>query len=135
MAKRIDSDQEHGDQEPQRRLSAFDRVLMTALGDGRTVGLPDDPAATEFPEVWRWLTQTEGGKDHILQPAVITMQLGPEGALVSLTHRDLKTSCSVACPHLGQALQALERALNDPNPPLRTWGKDPQVRLKKRKPK
>lgn len=135
MARQRDADEPQDGGQPKRRLSAFDRVLETALGDNRKVGLPDDPAADLYPEVWRWLTQTEGGVDHILQPAVITIQLGPEGALVSLTHRDLKTSCSIACPHLGMAIEVLEQALSSPNPPLRTWGKDPQVRLRKRKPK
>lgn len=135
MAKQQpDRDQEQP-KEPDRKLSALDRMLLQALGDGRTVGLPDDPASKLFPETWRWLTQTEGGKDHILQPAVITLQLGPAGALVTLTHRDLKTTLSVSCPHLGQALEALEMALTGPNPPIRTWGKDPQVHLRKRRPK
>lgn len=117
------------------RLSAMDRLIMAALGDGRTVGLEGDPAAEQYPEVWRWLTQTEGGKDHILQPAVIMLQLGPEGCLVSINHRDLKAKVAVACPHIGDALAALEAALTSTNPPIQTWGKDPQARLKKRKPK
>lgn len=105
---------------------------MQALGDGRVVGLEDDPAKESYPELWKWLTRTDGGKDHIMQPAVITLQLGPEGALVSLTHRDLHVSCAVACPHLGGALAALEEALASPNPPLKFWGKDMPVLRRRR---
>lgn len=123
------------DNGPDRRLSAFDRVLMQALGDGRKIGLDTDPAREKYPNLWRWLTQTEGGQDHILQPAVVSVQLGPEGTLVSMTHRDFKVTCSVACPHLEGCFDALESALSQANPPLRVWGKDPQVRLKKRKPR
>ncbi len=121
--------------EPERRLSAFDRVLEQALGDGRKVGLETDPAREAFPTLWRWLTQTDGGVYYVVQPAVVSLQLGPEGTLVSMTHRDFKVTCSVACPHLGDWALALETALSAVNPPLRTWGKDPQVRLRKRKPK
>ena len=117
-----------------RKLSALDRAILQALGDGRKVGLDDDPAALAFPLVWEWLTKTDGDRDHIMQPAVITLQLGPEGTLVSLTHRDLRVSCSVACPFIGDALQALQSALACPNPPIRGWGKD-LPNLKKRKQK
>jgi hypothetical protein len=135
MAK-IDRGEDNGrPREGDRKLSAYDRMLMAALGESRTVGLDTDPARTDFPELWRWLSQTEGGKDHIVQPAVLTLQLGPEGVLITLTHRDFKTSCPASCPHLGDALAAMEAVLNTANPPFKTWGKDPQVHLKKRRPK
>lgn len=121
-------------EQPDRKLSALDRAIMQALGDGRKVGRDDDPAAMAYPAVWEWLTKTEGGRDHIMQPAVITLQLGPEGCLVSLTHRDLRVMCGVACPHVGDALATLQAALSAPVPPLRSWGKD-LPNLKKRRPK
>lgn len=117
-----------------RKLSALDRAIMAALGDGKTVGLEDDPFAVTYPDVWQWLTKTDGGRDYIMQPAVITLQLGPEGALVSLTHRDLRRACTVACPHLGQFMEVLQAALTSPHPPIRSWGKD-EAHLKKRRPK
>ncbi len=118
---------------PERKLSALDRMLLQALGEGRTVGLADDPARKLYPTLWDWLSKTDGGTDFILQPAILSVQLGPEGALASMTHRDLKVSCSVACPYLADFLACLEAALSSSNPPLRSWGKDPQVQLKKRK--
>lgn len=135
MAKKGDQEHDKEPQEPQRKLSALDRMLLQALGDGRTVGLADDPAAELYPELWKCMTQTEGGKDYILQPAVVTLQFGPAGCIATLTHRDLKWTLSVSCPHIGQALEVLEAALSSPNPPIRTWGKDPQVQLRKRRQK
>jgi hypothetical protein len=115
-----------------RRLSVLDRCILVALGDGRTVGQQDDPAVEKYPHVWEWLSKTQGGQNHVLQPAVLTIQLGPEGVLVSLTHRDLRVSCSVACPYLDDVLPTLQEALSQPHPPLRTWGKDDPVLRKKR---
>jgi len=118
----------------ERKLSALDRAIMSAIGDGKVVGRDDDPASTEYPEVWEWLTKTEGGKDYIMQPAVLSIQLGPEGVLVSLIHRDLRRMVSVACPHVQDALATLQAALTSPNPPIRPWGRD-EAHLKKRRQK
>jgi len=135
MAKRDSQEQEQPNNgEPTRRLSALDRVIIRAVGDGRTVGLEDDPARTDYPAVWEWLTKIEA-KDYVMQGATIAIQLGPEGVLVTITHRDLKASCSVACPYLSQVYEALQAALSSPNPPIRSWGKDPQVQLKRRRQK
>lgn len=117
-----------------RKLSALDRCILAAIGDGRKVGLDDDPALKKYPNLWEWMTKTQGGTDHIMQPAVISLQLGPEGVLATVTHRDLRTSCSIACLHLHQALEALDASLGLPNPPLRQWGKD-EPHLKKRRQK
>jgi len=118
----------------QRKLSALDRAIMTALGEGRRVGRADDPAAKALPYLWEGLTKTDGGADHIMQPAVISLQLGPEGALATITHRDLRVSCSVAVPYLAECLKALEEALSGPNPPLRSWGKDlPNLKRRRQK--
>jgi len=125
------------DQPPpdKQRLSALDRAIQAAIGDGRHVGRDDDPAAKRFPDVWEWMTKTEGGKDYVMQPASINIQLGPEGVLVSLTHKDLKVTCGAACLHLEEVFAALQHALTSENPPIRTWGKDPDARLRKRRPK
>jgi len=117
----------------ERKSTALDRAILSALGEGRTVGREDDPAREAFPELWQWLTQTGDGGDHILQPASISIQLGPEGVLVSLTHRDLAVSLSVACLHLADVLPSLQEALASPNPALRYWGKtEPHLRKKRK---
>lgn len=116
------------------KLSALDRAVQQAIGDGRVVGREDDPARDQLPNLWDWLTRTDGGRDHVMQPADIRLQLGPEGCLATVTHRDLRVSVSIACPFIGDALKALEAALASPNPPIRAWGKD-DPRLRKRRPK
>lgn len=136
MAKQSQNPGDQGqDQGQDRKLSALDRAILAAIGDGGTVGRQDDPARQQYPDVWEWLTKTDGGRDYIMQPAVITIQLGPEGVLAKLTHRDLKRNCGIACNHLGDVLEALQRALTSPNPPITAWGKDPEARLKKRRPR
>jgi hypothetical protein len=116
------------------KLSALDRAIQTALGQGRKVGLEEDPAREAYPTVWDWLTRTGDGGDHIFQPATISIQLGPEGVLATITHRDLGYSCSIACPGLADVLLALESALSGPNPPIRNWGKtEPHLRKRRAK--
>lgn len=135
MARERDERPEGGkDKAPDRKLSALDRAVLAAIGDGRKVGREDDPAAKLYPDLWEWMTKTEGGKDYIMQPAVVQIQLGPEGVLVTLTHRDLRVSCGVACLHLADVFQTLQAALTCENPPLRAWGKD-EPHLKKRRQK
>lgn len=118
----------------ERKLSALDRALMAAIGDGLVVGRQDDPAQNRYPLLWEWLTKTEGGRDYIMQPAVISIQLGPEGCLATVTHRDLRRSVQVACLNLDDCLAALEDTLGKTNCPVKTWGKD-QPHLRKRRPK
>jgi len=119
---------------PERKLSALDRAILQAIGDGIKVGRDDDPARERFPALWEWLTKTEGGRDYILQPATITIALGPEGVLCSVTFRDLQRSCKASCLSLEDAFQALEDALTSPNALITSWGRG-EPRLRKRKQK
>jgi len=135
MAKEREDLKDTGKGKPgERKLSALDRAILQAIGDGVRVGLEDDPARETMPNLWEWLTRTDGGQDHVMQPAVVSIQLGPEGVLVTVTHRDLKRSVGAACLHLGQALEALEATLALPNPPIRSWGKE-DAHLRKRRQK
>lgn len=121
--------------EGDRRLSAIDRALLAAIGDGRTVGQADDPAATRWPDLWRALTMTEdAGHNYVIQPGVLTIQLGPSGVLATLTIRDLRCSWPAACDHLHEVFDAIQAALVAVPSAMRTWGKD-EPRLRKRRPK
>lgn len=124
------------DGNPERkRTSALSRVLEAALGEQRPVGRPDDPAREQYPSLWEWLTLTTDPKgEYLIAPGSISVQLGPEGVLVTVTLRDLKYSCAAATPFLDDAFRALESALASDNPPIRTWGKDePQLKKKRKK--
>lgn len=118
--------------ESDKKLSALDRLIQEAMGAGKTFGREDDPARKKYPEVWRWLSTCYLGRDHIKQPATLSIRLGPEGVLASLVDRDLAVSVEVTCAGLGDVLAALETALTGPNPPVRSYGrKEPHLRRRK----
>ncbi len=72
------------------------------------------------------------GKDHVKQPATLSIRLGPEGVLVTLTDRDLAVSFDVACSSLTEAFAAMETALTSLSPPMRSWGKkEPSLRKRR----
>jgi len=119
---------------PGPRTSALSKAVQTAIGQQKNLGLPSDPGRDKYPNLWEWLTQTGEGTEYIYQPASISVQLGPEGVFVSMTHRDLQVSCSVSCEYLDDALVALELALSDPHPPIKAWGKSEPILRKRRKP-
>lgn len=116
------------------RISALDRAIQQAMGDNRVFGLADDPAREKWPNVWDWLTKVETEDGHVMQPASLTLVLGPEGVIVNLTHRDLTMGATISVPHLGDALDAMEGALASAHPPLRFWGKNLPT-LKRKRPK
>lgn len=113
------------------RVSALDRAVQTAMGEGREVGRDDDPARDVFPQLWDWLSRIYVGTNHVRQPATLTITLGPEGVLINLTDRDLGVSCGAVCPHLQDAFAAMESALTADVPAIRSWGKK-EPRLRKR---
>lgn len=115
------------------RVSALQRALEAAIGAMRTVGLESDPAREKYPNLWEWLTMVGQDTDYVMSPAVISVQLGPEGALVTITHRDMQVSCGAACSNLDDAFLSLEAQLACTNPPIRSWGKGEPVLRKRRK--
>lgn len=116
----------------ERRVSSMDKLIQQAMGEGRAVGAPDDPAASSYPELWEWLSRIYIGRDRLKTPAVMTVQLAPEGVLVRLTDRDLCVSVEAGCKYLADALPALEVLLQGPTPPIKSWGKkEPQLRKRK----
>lgn len=116
------------------RQSFLDRLIAQTIGDNRKLGREDDPARENWPNLWDWLTRTDAGRDHVKDPATITIRVGPEGCLASLNDRSLGYAVDVACLHLGEVLPALEAALADPNPSIRQVGKG-ETKVRKRKPK
>jgi len=111
--------------------SALDKAVMSAMGQGRTVGADDDPARQKYPALWDWLSRIYIGIGHVRTPARVSITLGPSGVLVDVSDRDLGVSCGAACQHLDDALAALEAVLSLPDAPVRSWGKK-EPRLRKR---
>ena len=114
------------------RPSALDKQIQAAIGQDRRLGNPDDPARKRYPVLWDWLSRIYAGRDWIKQPATLTLSLGTEGVIATLTDRDLCCSCGVAVATLAEVFAALEAALTAPNPPIRSWGrKEPQLRKRR----
>jgi len=113
-------------------LSKLDAFIGQAIGNDRTIGLPDDPAATAYPTLWDWLTRVTAGKDYIKQPARISVVLGPDGVLITLSDTDLTLSLDTSASHLDDVWRTLDAVLSGPNPPFKIWGKK-QPTLRKRK--
>lgn len=115
-----------------KRVSALDRLIQEAAGDGKVLGRDDDPAAKEFPDLWQWLATVYVGRDHIKQPSTITIRLGPGGVLASLVDRDLSVSVDATCPHLAGVFTALQQALTGDAPPVKSWGRrEPHLRKRR----
>jgi len=116
-----------------KRVSPIDRMVAEAIAGDREIGLPTDPAKGKFPLLWEWITKTCIGKDYVKQPARISVTMGPEGFIASVSDTDLAQSLTATGAHLEDCFQALETALELPNPPFVAWGKK-QPTLRKRKP-
>jgi len=126
------SRQEPSDNGRDRKLSALDRALLQAVGEGQHFGRKDDPAREKFPNLWAWLTTIYVGRDHLKQPATLTVRLGPEGVIASLTDRDLCVSLDASSGTLEGIFAEVERLLSSDTPPIRVWGKkEPQLRKRK----
>jgi hypothetical protein len=116
-----------------KKLSALERLVQEAMGEGKSFGNGDDPAKGKWPELWRWLSTCYIGRDHVKQPATLSIRLGPEGVLVSLFDRDLAVSIDVTAGSLEDSFQALENALTGPHPPVKSFGRR-EPRVRKRRP-
>jgi len=112
-----------------QQISALDRAVQSAMGEGRVVGADSDPAKEKYPTLWEWLSRIYIGVGHVRTPARISITLGPSGVLVDVSDRDLGVSCGASCEFLDDALAALEASLAGPLPPIRSWGKkEPKLR-------
>lgn len=115
-----------------RKLSSMERAVLSAMGDSKVMGNADDPARTKYPQLWEWLSTVHVGRDKLKTPASMSIRLGPEGVLVTLTDRDLAVGIDASCATLADVFEALEKALSGPTPPIKTWGKkEPQLRKRK----
>jgi hypothetical protein len=113
-------------------MTSFDRMTQVAVGKGIDLGAADDTARELFPELWKWLSTTEAGPDHLKDPARLTMKLVPGGCLVSLSDDAYGVSLDASSDTLANALTAIEQALRSPQPAFRQWNRD-AVKVRKKK--
>lgn len=105
---------------------------MMAMGENKVMGHQDDPAANKYPNLWEWLSKVYVGRDKLKTPASLSIRLGPEGALATLTDRDLGYSVEATSPSLEGLFAAIEKQLSDNPAALKQWGKK-ESNLRKRK--
>ncbi len=117
----------------EKQLSALDRAIQQAMGEGREVGHADDPARERWPNLWAWLTQVEVGKDYIVQPASLSISMVVGGVQVSVSNRDLAISARATTRNLGDALDAIEAVCSDPSAIMSSWGRKEPTLRKRRK--
>jgi len=116
----------------ERMLSTLDRMIQRSIGREATMGGVDDDAQTKWPELWRWITSTDAGRDYVKDPAKITLRAVPGGFHVALQDIDLCVSVEVVTPHLCGFAEALEAALTSACPPVKKYGRT-EKNLRKRK--
>jgi len=115
----------------ERVLSPYERAIQMAQGEGREVGLPDDPWASEYPNVWEAMTKLYIRTEFIKDPATLTFKAGPGGVVVTLNDRALRMSLECITPHTMEGLKRLEDSLASGRAAWKMSGKgEPQ--LKKR---
>lgn len=116
-------------------MNHLDKLRAKALGGSSSLGLPDDPMAASHPILWRLCTDIEADKDHVWEPARLSIKAMPTGWMISLSHEGIAHSLDATSEHLGACLDALEAMLASSNPPWRSWGeKKPKYRKKPQAP-
>lgn len=118
--------------EQQKRPAFLQRAIEQAIGNEQSFGREDDPAAKKWPYLWNWLTTWEVGKNNIKTPPSITIRLGPDGVLCSVSDRDLGKAVDVALPHLADCFNAIEEALAGGKVAVRNIGRG-ETKVRKRK--
>jgi len=116
----------------ERELSNLERLIARSIGKECRMGNDDDPASKAYPFLWKWFTDTTAGRDHVKEPAKITLRAVPGGVHVALQDIDLMVSIEVVTPTLEAFATALETAITSPCPPIKKYGRTEKT-LKKRK--
>jgi hypothetical protein len=112
--------------------SVFDQILQNRR-EGLLYPHPDDDGGLQFPVLWEFLTRTQVDDETFKEPAKLSVSLGSGGFAVEIVDGALGLMVNTTSETLSGAFQAIERALNSPNIPVRYF-KDSEVKLK-RKPK
>jgi hypothetical protein len=84
--------------------------------------VPDDvEAAKMFPILHQFLTRTDVNGEFAKDPAAVTIRCGLGSWLVELTDPTLEVGLTSVSPTLAGCLDALERALGNPQAAFRPW--------------
>jgi hypothetical protein len=112
-------------------VNHFDRLVQQAASSHRSLGNDDDAARMSLPLTWRWLTETEADKEHVKDPAKLTIRAVPDGFLASLSDECFGVSLDIHLTCLADLWTAVEEALKRQDAPWRTWpNHKPKLRKK-----
>jgi len=116
----------------ERQLTPLERLVAVAMADDQELGNVDDGLATECPNLWQWMSVTSAGKNHVMPPATLTLQLVPGGAIATIRHPGLGKTVEASSDTLAGCFMGMEEMLKKTNPPLKNLGKgDPKIRKKR----
>jgi len=116
-----------------REMTVLDRLILQAAGDNVILGNAADAGKVQWPNVWEWLSRTDADKDHLKEPARMSLALVPGGVQVALTDAAFGVTVDAVSETLSGVFDALERNLTSQAPTIRTWRKGEVVLKKKRK--
>jgi len=114
------------------KSDAFAAALDRATSDALVVGPINDEAQLKYPLLWQWLTSCEAGRDHLKVPAKLSIKASGAAFLCSLSDEAYGVSLDASSDSLDGCFAALESALSQPQPAIRTWPNH-TPRLRKRK--
>lgn len=104
-------------------------LIQRAIGNHIVLGGAADEAQMMYPGLWRWLTNTDAGPEHIMEPAKVSVRAVPDGWHIALTSDALGCSLDATASALADAFKALEEVLKQVSPPFRYWpGHTPKIR-------
>lgn len=115
----------------ERILTALDKMVLRAIGREDSLGPEADVAAESFPLLVAWLTRVDAGRDHVKDPARLTIRAVPGGYCVSLADATFGIGLDAGSSTLQGVFAALEAALGSETPALKTFGKMRGVRKRK----
>lgn len=117
---------------PRNTMTVFQRLTQQAIGAKKEFGDSFDPARHQWPLLWHWMTSTEAGEAHVKEPAKLSLRASPGGFFASLSDDSFGVSIDASSEHLGGVFDAIEKALAQPQPAIRSWPNH-EVKVKKKR--
>lgn len=102
------------------------------LSGVKEYGDPFDEIRGSCPLLWRAMTETKAGPDHLKEPCKLLIRCVPGGAYASLSDETFGWSLDASSDTLGGCFAALETNLALDQPPIRYWQKH-EIQAKKKK--
>jgi len=115
----------------ERKLTLFERAQAEALGKSIPLGRQDDPAKEKWPEMWKWLTETDVEGNRMKEPATLIIRVTPEGISATLNDRAFGWAFDANSDFLESIFTEMEKSCNDPTKARKSHNRDPKVRKRK----